>query len=201
MGTRQSAFQTNAFAGYSNDGGGAFIEAARAYNISLVATPVYKSGKRDMVETVRRLKASGCRGTVVFADTVDMVELLLESDKQQFDGVWLTADVIIADYSGTLRAISARHNNPLKVLRGVYAITFGDGRGFPRYDQFVEDWFVSSCALTTIILHCATNRDFCNNHTRLVYGMCHHCPNRGTQVRAGIHGEIRRRRHDHRVQQ
>ena len=130
---------------YSNDGAAAFIAMAGKYDITLVATPVYKSGSNDMKETIRQLKASGCPGAIAFANSEDMVELLIESEKQTFQGVWIGGDAVVADYSTILRSLTARHNNPLKLLRGVYGILFGSGRGLPRNDQFAEDWYVSVC--------------------------------------------------------
>ena len=137
---------------YSNDGAGAFIEMANKYGITLVATPVFKSGSSDMSETIRQLKASGCPGIVAFAYVEDMVELLIESDKQQFQGVWITGDTVVAEYSSVLRVLSARHSNPLKLLRGLYGILFGNGLGLPRNNQFTKDWYVSSCTPQTLCL-------------------------------------------------
>ena len=135
----------DAFAGYSNDGAAAFRKMAKKYGINMIATPVYTSRSNDMSETIRALKASGCTGTVAFAHAADMVELLLESEKQQLEGVFVMGDVLVADYSTILRGLSERHSNPLKILRGVYGIVFGNGRGLPSNNQFAKDWYVSSC--------------------------------------------------------
>merc|ERR1719409_1316640 len=91
-----------------------------------------------MSETISALKASGCTGTVAFAHASDMVELLLESEKQQLEGVFVMADV---PDSTILRGLSKRHSNPLKILRGVYGIVFGNGRGLPSNNQFTKDWY------------------------------------------------------------
>ena len=137
---------TNAVTAYSHDGGKAFIDLADKYNISIISTQVFTSGSRDFSLTIKGLIASKCIGTVVFADTPDMVELLLQADEKQFEGVWLTADVIIGDYSSFFRYIEQRHSDPLNVFRGVYAFTL---RG-PASKQFVKDWYVLICNYHTL---------------------------------------------------
>ena len=76
----------------------------------------------------------------MFGTTTDLVELLLESEKQKLDVVWFTGDPISSQYSEALSSISERGRNPLEVLRGVFAFTLRHGRGLPRYNQFVQDW-------------------------------------------------------------
>ena len=143
----------NAVTAYSHDGGKAFIDLAKKYNISIISTQVFTSGSRDFSLTIKGLIATKCIGTVVFADTSDIVELLLQADIQNFDGVWLTGDVIVGDYSSTFRQIEQRHDDPLKVLRGVYAFTFGSGLGMPGNKQFVQDWYVLICNYPVFELH------------------------------------------------
>ena len=120
------------------------MKIARKYNISIKSTQVFKHASNDMSEAIRGLKASKCRGAVVFSTTTDLVELLLESEKQNLDVVWFTGDPISAQYSEALRSIEKRGSKPLEVLRGVFAFTLRHGRGLPRYKQFVRDWCVKS---------------------------------------------------------
>ena len=132
--------------GYSYDGAQAFMHVARKYNITIVSTQVYKHKSKDMSETIRGLKASKCRGVVLFSTTIDMVELLLESKAQNLGAVWITGDSISSEYSKALRIIAERvprHERP-EVFRGMFVVTLRHGRGLPRYNQFIQDWYVKS---------------------------------------------------------
>ena len=112
---------------FSKYGARAFKAAIKAihgkgFNLCTVG---YTAGNPDMKKTIRQLVTDpdgcACRVNVVFAQTVDLVQLFLEAHKQNYKGEWVVGGSLFGSLSDVARDMKneLKNSSVYEILQGM----------------------------------------------------------------------------------
>ena len=108
---------------FSSAGARAFESAAEAKGIDVCAKAEFDPGSPNMKVTIKKIiSAACCRATVVFAQSADLVSLLLEAKEQQYDGEWIVGDSVVGSLLDIIDDLKNRLSSESEVhelLRGL----------------------------------------------------------------------------------